>query len=246
MKVKSLVLAVAAAAATFATASAFAQGVTTALIGTVPVGTTVTYFGCASAQTPGLEKAALNKCNAAAGTFYAYKTTANAGVLPSAGFIYACSAAANSFVWNKRDTDGSFDGVSAVAFPVQRSFVDENALPAPAVYPAIASVNGTGVLQTVDIAFSDVEKTIWQARGQLTAPQSAGLTQTILAGQGFGLAVSDDLYRLLQADQGKTVGSTLAADQPRISAAVYASLASTKTNIWKNCCRTLQLACLPI
>jgi len=84
----------------------------------------------------------------------------------------------------------------------------------------------------IDMALSDVYPS--EAVGGVLTPGAAGnlsfsaLTIQTTALEGFGVVVNPALYQALQAQQGLTVGSLTAANQPNVLRADYASLISAE------------------
>lgn len=234
MKVKSIVVAL----ATILTAPlAMAQDLSTL---TIPA-SNVIYIAGASAQTPGLAKTITGFCTTSIETYSGAGSATN-------NFVYYCSsakansasnvptgfAAGSKFAVLKVDQGGSFNGVAAVSptsvlpasYPKFPTLVC-NSTPNAAVSAAvIAGTNvGTCTLEALNnvrpqLGLTDVPKSIWLGRTQLSSADDANLkTVSGFAGQGFGVAVSAQLYAALQADQGLA-----ATVQPSLSANQYASL----------------------
>jgi hypothetical protein len=237
MQIKHIVLAVAAAVV----APSAMAGVDLTTLG-VPAAN-IFYISGASAQTPGLAKTLTAFCNAGSITTYTdpagtndfvyHCSSAKASVGAAPNVVSTGFTAGAQFIVVKMDQGGSANGVGPVspnataatmaALPKFASLVCTGPA-ASANAAAIAGSNGGScALETTAIkpqlGLSDVSKAIWLQRGQITAAESAGLTQVSgFAGQGFGVLVSSELYALLQADQGTT-------GRPNLSANQYASLA---------------------
>lgn len=244
MKIKSIVVAL---AAVLAAPIAMAQDLST--LG-IPANNVI-YMAGASAQTPGLAKTLTGFCNSPIETYSGFGSATN-------NFVYYCSSAkatstsgvstgftaTSKFAVLKVDQGGSFNGVAAVSptsalpasYPKFPTLVC-NSTPNSAVSAAvIAGSNvGTCTLEAANnvrpqLGLTDVPKSIWSGRGQLSAADDANLkTVSGFAGQGFGVAVSAQLYAALQADQG--LASTV---QPSLSANQYASLvqAGADGQVW--------------
>ena len=241
MKVKSIVLAL---TAILAAPVAFAAP---ADLATVPANN-VFYISGASAQTPGLAKTITALCSAAMETYSTGTSATNSFIYycPSAKAITSSSVstgftAGAKFLVHKMDQGGSFNGVgpvsptgSLVGFPKFGNAAACTASTTVALNPSLIAGTQAGncALSTVTVrpqlGLSDVPKSIWAARGQLSAADNASLKAIGgFAGQGFGVAVSSALYTALQLDQGTT-------GQPSISRNQYASLAQASADggVW--------------
>src|SRR5450830_1268858 len=231
MKVKNIVLAVAAA---IATPSAFAAN----LVTTAPTvaASNIFYISGASAQTPGLAKAVGKFCTSGLVTYVD-------SVDGKTAFVYKCGVAntatsglSGAFIVVKTDAGGSYYGVGPVISQTVQKFPDitnvtVGATPATTNLSDVAGVlTGTAEFTTganvkPQIGLSDVSAAIWRARG-VSFP-TVGFTEVAgFAGQGFGVVVSSALYALLQADQGTT-------GQPSISSTNYANLVSGVDTVWQ-------------
>jgi|GEM_PF-1754261 len=91
---------------------------------------------------------------------------------------------------------------------------------------------------TPQIGLSDVNLGIFLGRNYTTSIPT--YTSKFVAGQGFGVVVSDKLYHLMQYDQKllswqQTGGVTLSAEaaQPTISKTQYAALISGSDSVWQ-------------
>ena len=153
----------------------------------------------------------------------------------------------------KRDADGSLAGVGPVLFPGSTAtdpstsagglnFLDVK----NCIEPISPSLVGTctyilpGALTgrfPPDAGLSDVETTIWQARGQVGTTPPPFTAPPSFAAQGFGIAVTEELYKALKTKQfaeGKLPGCAAdiptdfaaGACQPSISRDQYTSIAS--------------------
>lgn len=160
--------------------------------------------------------------------------------------------ASSKYIVVKRDEDGSLAGVGPVVIPGSTAtnpsptagglnFIDlKNCTAATPFTCAYIAPNALTGRVNPHAGLSDVESTIWQARGQFN-PSGAGavpFTSTApFAAQGFGIAVTEELYKALKTKQfaeGKLPGC--AADiptdfaagpcQPSISRDQYTSIAS--------------------
>ena len=162
--------------------------------------------------------------------------------LASSGF-----ATGSKFIVVKRDEEGSFAGVGPVIHKGYNTngvnagglnFMDLKnctaAAPLTCVYILPTATTG---LDIPDAGLTDVETKIWQGRGQFPfpgAPSAATTFKTSFAAQGFGIAVTEELYKAMQTKElaaGElvapcVVGDFTAACQPSISRAQYTSIAS--------------------
>jgi len=156
-------------------------------------------------------------------------TTSSAG--PAAG-LYA-----GPFAVVKRDTDGSFAGVGPViSGTALTKWADVNNCDSTALTCALDST--TAIVPAGGL--SDVETAVWQGlnkTGALTASvpaSTAGITKVGgFAAQGFGVMVSEELYKAMQNAQkadGRLASSCVTGDftagacQPSISKGEYAAI----------------------
>jgi len=207
------------------------------------------YVAGASAQTPGLGKAVVAMCSGAVST-YVDSGTGTAGVIYKCASGNALSGMSGlPFIISKLD-NGSFGGHApvmnqyALSFP-NPALVIDGATPA-ATYqesnvPA-GTLAGTAPLSASvipQISLSDVSSSLFRARNGSTLV--SGTTYRVLAdtefakitgfgGQGFGVGVSEKLYKLLQADQGLTVGAADGANQPSLSVTQIAGLMNSRNS----------------
>lgn len=157
-------------------------------------------------------------------------TTSSAG--PAAG-LYA-----GPFAVVKRDTDGSFAGVGPViSGTALTKWADVNNCDSTALTCALDTT--TAIVPAGGL--SDVETAVWQGlnkTGALAASvptSTAGITKVSgFAAQGFGVMVSEELYKAMQNVQkadGRLASSCVTGDftagacQPSISKAEYAAIA---------------------
>ena len=211
----------------------------------------VYYISGATAQTPSLAKAMVNFCNA---TIDTYADTYDG----NQSFIYYCSnakassglTAGTKFIVVKAD-NGSASGLDAALGNAETSTassgwadptnvnVGSTQLTTTNTNDIVGNAAGTAPLSgvvTPQIGLSDVSVNTWKARG-VTVPSS--WTSYVVAGQGFGVAVSDKLYKMMQYDQGllawQNPGKTLTAwdSQPNITTEQYAGLISQKGSVWQ-------------
>lgn len=77
--------------------------------------------------------------------------------------------------------------------------------------------------------FSDVDENVAIARGDFIPAQVVGgyTIKKKFAGQGFGVGVTDKLYRALQEQQGLTVGDYSDAQRPNVTKQQFTSILST-------------------
>ena len=169
----------------------------------------------------------------------------------------------DKFIAVKRDEDGSFAGVGPViqkgynangidakhsASPAGGlNFMDlknctTGTTPLTCVYtPPFTTGQMVPGLIVPDAGLTDVETNIWKGRGQFPFPAPApDITlipttfKTGFAAQGFGIAVTEELYKAMQTkaladgdlEAPCVVGDFTAACQPSISRAQYTSIAS--------------------
>jgi hypothetical protein len=233
MKIKHIAIAIAAA---MAAPTAFAAPVDLSTYNYT------IYVAGASAQTPGLAKAIVKFCTGTVQTFVDTQDGKQA-------FVWACPVAnpttsgiTGSFVVAKVDAGGSFAGVDPVTNHTTIRFPDlttADDTPTTNINSAVtvgAATAGTvawndgkatgstaaGTFVYPQIALSDVSVNIWRARGN-AIPSTGFTVNPIFAGQGFGVIVSPSLYTALQADQGLT-GLTGVAAIPSISRQQYANV----------------------
>ena len=237
MKVKKIVLALSVA---LSATSAFAG---TDITSGVPTNNII-YIAGGTAQTPGLAAMLVNFCSSTIDTY----TDATDG---ASGFIYKCATANTStsgltgaFIVHKLD-NGSSGGVSPVVNgTLVTTWPNSTNVNAGATQLATANTHdivgnyaGTapmsGLSAAPQIGMTDVSIDIWKARGTTGLPAASTFTRAVVAGQGFGIAVSDKLYKLLQADQGISSAANAYLAQPSISKAQYASLISGKEGVWQ-------------
>ena len=121
---------------------------------------------------------------------------------------------------SKNNVDGSLETfVRAINQLALTTVLDPASCPTPVFSSVVQTCSTIGV--NANGGFSDVEDTIWKARGAFV--QGPGyLTISGFAGQGFGVAVSDKLYAALQLAQGLT-GSDV-ANQPNITKQQFTSI----------------------
>ncbi len=128
----------------------------------------------------------------------------------------------------RKNEGGSLNGVVPMRNGSTQTQLNTNAAACAFSNPTTATCPiGSGLRSHIGI--SDVSQNVFSVKGQLPAI-IAGNTYVadIAIGQlqGFGVAVSPQLYALLQADQG--VGAGI----PSISQSVYASLTSSTNDPW--------------
>ena len=255
MKINKIALAVALA---FSAPVAFANTVGTDLTtagspGGVVAASNIFYISGATAQTPGLAAVVQKFCSTTVDT-YVDTTDGNSG------FIYKCSSANNAasgltgaFIVDKLD-NGSAGGVlPVIQATTTASFPDlynVNIGGTPIVgYNAadvVGNLAGTAPIQLAGIAaqigLSDVSSDIWRQRAVAVPAASTFTRDTKFGGQGFGVAVSDALYTVMQNDQGLTaanLGHTPTAweAQPSIGVEQYAALITgtslTQPAVWQ-------------
>jgi hypothetical protein len=243
MKIKHIALSIALA---MAAPAAFAVDLSAGV-----AASNIFYIGGASAQTPGLAKAIQKFCS---GTLATYTDTQDG----KQAFTWTCSSANNAtsgltgpFVVSKVDAGGSFAGVNPVTNHTTMRFPDiTNATVGGTPFAngaiTVGSLAGSvpwndgvavpaniaGVQKFPQMALSDVSVNIWRARGN-SIPTTGFTVNPIFAGQGFGIIVSPSLYTALQADQGLTALTGVAAI-PSISKQQYANLVSGQNGISLN------------
>jgi len=205
------------------------------------------YVSGASAQTPGLASSIEDFCTDPVQTF----TDSTDG---NSSYLYRCTTAnpttsglTGSFNVYKLD-NGSSGGVLPVinASTVSCSttcWVDGSTAHVGATPPTGYNVNNIAgsVAGTADIKASvafvpqigmtDVNTGVWAGRGT-SVPASSNFKSLYAGGQGFGIAVSDKLYELLQNDQQLTTGNAY-DKQPSLSQAQYAALISGNEGVWQ-------------
>ncbi len=148
---------------------------------------------------------------------------------------------AGTKLWiSKNNVDGSLETFQRAINQVAPTAVLDPAtctLPSPLNSSVLncGTTNGSGTITVkANGGFSDVEDTIWKARGVFVpaiVPESSPLpvryaTISGFAGQGFGVAVTDKLYAALQARQGIVAvpGVYDVATQPNITKQQYTSI----------------------
>lgn len=207
----------------------------------------VIYIGGASAQTPGLSSAIAFMC-ATTPKYFAHTTAKDYMAWKCNGAksdtsVTGTTLAGKPFIVVKTDKDGSYAGLAPQVNQTSTSFADiANATtttysPAAALYRGASnagSVPAALVQKIPDIALSDVSVDLWKKRA--VTPLLTGNTYTAVnnfAGQGFGIAATPELYKLMQVDQfgAACSGVTSYACQPSISKAQYASFVSERIDI---------------
>jgi len=207
----------------------------------------------ATAQTPQIAKAVQNLCKNTIDTYVDGDSAAAAGTV---SFIYYCSASNNAsigvdtkfvVVKNENGSAGAIDAARSVteSSVSTKGWADPTNITLTTTVPTTANTNdiignfkGTAAMKagtvTPQLGFSDVNNNIWKARGTTVAN---AYTSKIISGQGFGVAVSDRLYHLMQYDQKllpwqQGVGVTLNANQsqPNITKDQYAQLLASPSD----------------
>ena len=195
----------------------------------VPAGN-ILYISGASAVTGTVKTIVEGACDTAAGgVFASYKDDTDG----KQAFVYTCSkaksgygfAAGSKTIVVKRDKDGSFAGVGPVVNKEALDFPDLKNCSTTAC--AMGGTLGAAASVVPNAGLTDVDANIWKGLGLFTPSTTAFTTKAGFAFQGFGVAVSDNLYGALQVKQGLSgcAGNyTSAACQPSISKTEYASI----------------------
>ncbi|MBL0943569.1 MAG: hypothetical protein IBJ04_04520 [Hydrogenophaga sp.] len=231
---------IAAIASLAAAAPAFAATGSLQALYNVTAARTV-YISGASALTGSLASAVGALCQGGV----ANVRTLSVGGSTSDGRVFVCttsSAGPAAGVFNapfavvKRDTNGSFDGVGPV---INGSALTTWANVGNCDDVALNCARDTTTAIVPNGGLSDVETAIWRGLSNTGAlsqpvPVPTGITlETGFAGQGFGIMVSEELYKAMQTQQkaaGRlpstcTVGDfTAGACQPSISKAEYTAV----------------------
>ena len=237
MKLTQIALAVAAIGA----APAFAADITVG----VPA-SNIIYISGASALSNTVNGVITSLCNTAPVKYSDNKDGKQT-------FAYVCDSAkagagfagGSKYIVVKRDEDGSFAGVGPVVNQgtnadgvatgglnfMDLKNCDTTAKTCNYIKPDFS--NGAAVVPHAGL--TDVESKIWQGRGQFAPSTTAFQTRSSFAAQGFGVAVTEVLYKALQNKQkadGKLAGSCATGDftvgscQPTITREQYTSIAS--------------------
>ncbi len=221
----------------------------------IPAGN-IYYMSGATAQTPALAKTFQSWCASSSINTYTspngkdallyYCTSALASVTVDGKTLTTPFTGGQKFLIVKMEEGGSFNGVGPVAANGDLSALVKwpsldctgaasTAAPAAAV---VGTNSGSCTLETTarrpQLGISDVPKTVWKARNQLTAAVDAKIDQKAgFGGQGFGVVVSPLLYAALQKDQFGVVGTAYnGSDRPSISTTQYAALVSSGVGAW--------------
>ncbi|HSX95628.1 MAG TPA: hypothetical protein VLG41_22060 [Hydrogenophaga sp.] len=231
---------IAAVAAIAAAAPAFAAtGSLNTLYGVTAARTV--YVSGASALSGSLAAAVGALCQGSS----ANVRTLNVGGSTSDGRVIVCttqSAGPAAGVFNgpfaivKRDTNGSFDGVGPViSGTTLTTWADVNNCD----NVALNCARDTTTARVPNGGLSDVETAIWRGlnnTGTLSqpVPVPTGITlESGFAGQGFGVMVSEELYKAMQTVQkadGRLAGTCVVGDytpgacQPSIAKSEYAAI----------------------
>ncbi len=135
--------------------------------------------------------------------------------------------AATTKLWiSKNNVDGSLEAFDrAIKQNALTTVLDTATCPTPGFTSTVQTCTGT-ISVKANGGFSDVEGTIWQARGAFNPAGVSYTTKSGFAGQGFGIAVGDKLYAALQNAQGLVPGVYDVANQPTITKQQYTSILS--------------------
>lgn len=206
---------------------AFAADLTTG----VPAGN-ILYLSGASAVTGAVRDIVEGACDTAAGgTFAAYQDDIDG----KQAFVYTCTKAKAGYGFTagsksivvKRDKDGSFAGVGPVVNKVALDFPNLKNCDTATATCAMGGSMGAAASVIPNAGLTDVDANVWKGLNLFKPSTTAYTTKAGFAFQGFGVAVSDNLYGALQASQGLSgcAGNfTSAACQPSISKTEYASI----------------------
>lgn len=219
MKLHRIALAVAALAAGSVQAAAPAPTFTLYLDGATAVGKSVVDVAKAmcvdAAHTQVYQGGPSNKIS---GVYCDGVNTTNSGL-----------AAATKLWITKNNVDGSLEAFDrAIKRNAQTTVLDVSTCPTPTFAGTTLTCTGT-VAVNANGGFSDVEGSIWEARGAFDPAGVAYTTKAGFAGQGFGIAVSNKLYQALQTAQGLDAGGTFPTDvahQPNITKQQFTSILS--------------------
>ena len=205
-------------------------------------------------------------CNASTGKFSTYVDNQDTTYPGTNSFIYLCEASNSKagttlgvgtpfiVVKSENGSAGAIDvaKATAVATTASKGFADPTNVTLTTSKPTklASTINNNDVINyqgyanmkttstTVpQIGLSDVNLGIFLGRNYVTSIPT--YTSKVVAGQGFGVVVSDRLYHLMQYDQKllswqQPVGVTLNAEssQPTISKTQYAAIISGVDNVW--------------
>ena len=231
-----------AVATIFASTSAFAvvnyplasQNLKTTPL-TVPT-ENIMYVTGATAQTKGIGISAAKICATGSGTTPTFISLTDGAAAP-ATVAWKCQADANATFTAMPGVTGPWivqknEGGSSDAWKVRSGgTVAQLTLADCTLSNATTGTCTATSTQQEHLGFSDVSSKIFKAKNispfnAATATNQSYVTDISLgAGQGFGVIVSDNLYKLMQADQG--VGS----GRPSISRAQYASIITSSSGV---------------
>jgi len=239
MKNTKLTLAV---AALLASSSAFAvvtyplanQNLKTTPL-TVPT-ENIMYVTGATAQTKGIGISAAKICATGSGTTPTFISLTDGAATP-ATVAWKCQADANATFTGMPGVTGPWiveknEGGSSDAWKVRTGgTVAQLTLADCTLSNATTGTCTATATQQEHLGFSDVSSKIFAAKkispfnAAVTANQTYVTDISLGASQGFGVIVSDNLYKLMQTDQG------VGAGRPSISRAQYASIITQSSGV---------------